>query len=174
MEDDAIAEASGELMIYLMCASCFRSGVGLSPRLGEGYSAALANTRGIRALILALGFVTRDATPQSWARTLRPRSPRWLRCHRLGLFGEGASEHDTDRVAAPQGACYQASYQRSGSLLASGCGQVVLALWKPSKRTMPGATGSLPGSISDISWSPDGGFLAVTAEDGSLAIYSCP
>ncbi len=66
------------------------------------------------------------------------------------------------------------AYQRSGSTLASGCGQGMLALWKPSKRESPDAIGFLKGSITDMAWSPGDSFLAVTAEDGSLAVYSCP
>jgi WD40 repeat protein len=66
------------------------------------------------------------------------------------------------------------AYQRSGSILASGCGQGLLALWKPSKRKIPDATSSLSAPITDLAWSPDDGFLAVTAKDGSVAVYSYP
>jgi WD40 repeat protein len=65
------------------------------------------------------------------------------------------------------------TYQRSGSVMASGCGSGQVALWKPSKRKIPDAIGSLPGAIIDLAWSHDDGLLAAAAEDGSVAIYDC-
>jgi WD40 repeat protein len=65
-------------------------------------------------------------------------------------------------------------YQHEGSVLASGCGEGRLALWKPSKRKTPDATGFLGAPITDLAWSPDDGLLAVSAEDGNLAVYLCP
>jgi WD40 repeat protein len=64
------------------------------------------------------------------------------------------------------------AYQRSGSVLASGCGSGQVALWKPSKRKTPDAIGSLPGEIIDLTWSPDDGLLAAAAADGSVAVYT--
>jgi WD40 repeat protein len=68
----------------------------------------------------------------------------------------------------------QLSYQRTGPVLVSGCGQGHIAFWEPSKRTIPDATASLPGAITKLAWSPDDELLAATAEDGSLAVYQCP
>jgi WD40 repeat protein len=66
------------------------------------------------------------------------------------------------------------AYQRSGPLLASACGEGRVALWKPGKQKMPEATSRLPGSVTDLAWSPDDSLLAVAGEEGSLAVYSCP
>jgi WD40 repeat protein len=66
------------------------------------------------------------------------------------------------------------AYQRAGSILASGCSQGQLALWKPSKRTEPDAIAELPAPVSGIAWSPDDSLLAAIAEDGSVAVHSLP
>lgn len=63
------------------------------------------------------------------------------------------------------------AYQKTGAVLASGCGAGHLALWKPHKRKTPDATGTLSASITDLAWSPNENFLAVTTENGDLAIY---
>jgi WD40 repeat protein len=66
------------------------------------------------------------------------------------------------------------AYQNAGGVLASGCDQGQLALWKPSKRKEPDAVAALPAAITGISWSPDDRLVAATAEDGSVAVFRCP
>jgi WD40 repeat protein len=66
------------------------------------------------------------------------------------------------------------AYQHAGGLLASGCHQGQLALWKPSKRTEPDAVAALPAAITGVSWSPEDRRVAAIAEDGSVAVFSCP
>ncbi len=62
-------------------------------------------------------------------------------------------------------------YQKAGAVLASGCGAGSIALWKPSKRKTPDAIGALAAPITDLAWSPEDNFLAVTTENGDLAVY---
>jgi WD40 repeat protein len=66
------------------------------------------------------------------------------------------------------------AYQNAGGVLASGCDQGQLALWKPSKRKEPDAVAALPAAITGISWSPDDRLVAATAEDGGVAVFRCP
>jgi WD40 repeat protein len=66
------------------------------------------------------------------------------------------------------------AYQNAGGILASGCDQGQLALWKPSKRKEPDAVAALPAAITGISWSPDDRLVTAAAEDGSVAVFRCP
>jgi WD40 repeat protein len=66
------------------------------------------------------------------------------------------------------------AYQRAGGVLASGCDQGQLALWKPSKRKEPDAIAVLPAAITGVAWSPDDRLFAAIAEDGSVAVFGCP
>jgi WD40 repeat protein len=66
------------------------------------------------------------------------------------------------------------AFQHAGGILASGCDQGQLALWKPSKRKEPDAVAALPAPITGISWSPDDHLVAAAAEDGSVAVFRCP
>jgi|ERR1700733_3576622 WD40 repeat protein len=66
------------------------------------------------------------------------------------------------------------AYQRNGGVLASGCDQGQLALWKPHKRRKPDAIATLPTSITGVAWSPDDRLLAAIAADGSVAVYNPP
>ena len=66
------------------------------------------------------------------------------------------------------------AFQRDAGILASGCDQGQLALWKPSQRKEPDAVASLPAAITGVSWAPDDRLFAAIAEDGSVAVYSPP
>jgi WD40 repeat protein len=66
------------------------------------------------------------------------------------------------------------AYQHAGGVLASGCDQGQLAIWKPSKRKEPDAIAQLPASITGVSWSPKDDLFAAISEDGSVAVYRLP
>lgn len=63
-------------------------------------------------------------------------------------------------------------YQKDGSLLASGCAEGKVAVWKPSKRNEPDMTAILGSPITDVSWSSGSRHLAVAAEDGRVVVFS--
>ncbi|HTF68447.1 MAG TPA: hypothetical protein VK638_37790 [Edaphobacter sp.] len=62
-------------------------------------------------------------------------------------------------------------YQSDGPLLASGCAEGRVAIWKPSKRDDPDMTASLGSPVTALSWSTASGHLAVATEDGSVVVY---
>jgi WD40 repeat protein len=62
-------------------------------------------------------------------------------------------------------------YQKDGPLLASGCAEGRVAVWKPSKRNEPDMTATLGSPITDVSWSNGSGRLAVAAENGKVLAF---
>ncbi len=62
-------------------------------------------------------------------------------------------------------------YQKDGPLLASGCAEGRIAVWKPSKRNDPDLTAYLEAPVTDVAWSLGTGRLAVAAEDGSVLAF---
>jgi WD40 repeat protein len=61
-------------------------------------------------------------------------------------------------------------YQSEGPMLASGCAEGRVAIWKPSKRDDPDTTATLGSPVTDLAWST-AGHLAVAAEDGSVVVF---
>jgi len=66
------------------------------------------------------------------------------------------------------------AYQHAGGVLVSGCDEGLIALWKPSKRSVPDAMTALPRAVSGIAWSPDDDLFAAISEDGTVAVYGLP
>jgi WD40 repeat protein len=62
-------------------------------------------------------------------------------------------------------------YQSDGPLLASGCAEGRVAVWKPSKRDDPDMTAKLDSPVTDLAWSTASGHLAVATEDGSVVVF---
>jgi len=62
-------------------------------------------------------------------------------------------------------------YQRDGSLLASGCAEGRVAVWKPSKRDLPDRTAQLAAPITDLAWCSGTGRLAAATEDGRVVTF---
>ncbi len=85
--------------------------------------------------------------------------------------GKGPANSKPASLNFHQSPLSRLAYQRSGSVLASGCAEGRIALWKPSKRKLPDSIGLLSGGIADLAWSPDDALLAAAAEDGSVAVY---
>jgi WD40 repeat protein len=64
----------------------------------------------------------------------------------------------------------QLAFQREGSLLASGCREGLVALWRPGKKDSPLATAHLGSAITQVQWSPCQRRLAVGAADGEIQV----
>ncbi len=65
------------------------------------------------------------------------------------------------------------AWQSSGPLLASGCEEGLVALWRPGGKTnLPIATDHLGSAISQIHWAPNDKSFLAASEDGSLSLYS--
>jgi WD40 repeat protein len=67
----------------------------------------------------------------------------------------------------------QVVYQRNGPLLASGCTGGRIAVWNPGKGKSkePIFTAALSSGVTQLSWSPDGEYLAAASEEGTPAVY---
>jgi len=65
-------------------------------------------------------------------------------------------------------------YQRSGSLLASGGGDSLIAIWWPEKQDRPLALGAVSAGhgVTKVCWSPDDRVLAVGGTGGEVEIFS--
>ncbi len=63
----------------------------------------------------------------------------------------------------------QLAFQREGSLLASGCEEGLVAVWRPGKSDDPLATAHLESAIGQLAWSPDHKILAAGAASGRVA-----
>ena len=68
----------------------------------------------------------------------------------------------------------QLKFQEEGGLLASGCDEGLVAVWRPGKDPKPLATAYLATGVSQLAWSPSGRRLAVGTEDGSVQILRAP
>ncbi|MFT4111293.1 WD40 repeat domain-containing protein [Silvibacterium sp.] len=64
-------------------------------------------------------------------------------------------------------------YQQDGPLLASGCAEGRIAIWRPSKRDIPDMTALVGSPITDVAWGVGGGLLAVGTEDGRVITFDC-
>ncbi len=64
-------------------------------------------------------------------------------------------------------------YQEDGPLLASGCAEGRLAVWRPSKRDIPDLTAHTGSSITDVGWCVDSSLLAAATEDGRVIVFNC-
>jgi len=62
-------------------------------------------------------------------------------------------------------------YQKDGPMLASGCAEGCVAVWRPSKRDKPDWTAHLGTPITDVAWSPGNDRFAVATEDGSVVAF---
>jgi WD40 repeat protein len=63
------------------------------------------------------------------------------------------------------------SWQAAGPLLASGCEEGLVALWRPGKDDRPLATDYLGAAISQLHWSPGDRYLLAASEEGDLRMY---
>ena len=68
----------------------------------------------------------------------------------------------------------QLVFQSEGNLLASGCDEGLVAVWRPGKEPRPLATAYLSSAISQLSWSPANRRLAAGTADGTLQILRSP
>jgi WD40 repeat protein len=85
--------------------------------------------------------------------------------------GKGPAGSKPDMLDFHMRLISELAWQTSGPLLASGCEEGLLALWRPGKGSKPLATDHLGAAISQIQWAPgDQSFLAAS-EDGSLNLY---
>ena len=62
-------------------------------------------------------------------------------------------------------------YQVDGSLLASGCAEGRVAIWKPSKLDLPHKAGHLTAPITDVAWCPGTNRLGAATEDGRVVAF---
>lgn len=62
------------------------------------------------------------------------------------------------------------AWQPNGALLASGCQEGLVALWRPGKQEQPVATQHFEAPITQLRWSADGRHLAVGTEAGVVAV----
>ena len=68
----------------------------------------------------------------------------------------------------------QLTFQNEGNLLASGCDEGLVAVWRLGKEANPLATAYLNGSIAQLAWSPSGRRLAVGTGHGVIQILRTP
>jgi WD40 repeat protein len=62
-------------------------------------------------------------------------------------------------------------FQKDGPLLASGCAEGRIGVWRPSKRDTPDATAYLGSPVTDVAWGPGTERLAVAVEDGRVVTF---
>jgi WD40 repeat protein len=62
-------------------------------------------------------------------------------------------------------------YQTDGPLLASGCAEGKIAIWKPEKRSLPDVTADMGAPITDLAWCAGMRHLAAATEDGRVAAF---
>jgi len=63
-------------------------------------------------------------------------------------------------------------YQKDGPLLASGCAEGRIAIWRPNKRKQPNMTTALDAPITDIAWSTGTTRLFAACEDGRVVAFN--
>lgn len=88
--------------------------------------------------------------------------------------GDGPEGTRPLQLDAHAGQLAALTFQRRGTLLASGCGDGLVAIWQVGKSKRPRATAQLGAAISMLAWSPDDALLAVATEDGHVAVYDAP
>jgi WD40 repeat protein len=64
-------------------------------------------------------------------------------------------------------------YQKDGPLLASGCAEGRLAVWRPSKRNIPDLIAHTGSPITAVAWCVDSSHLAAATEDGRVITFDC-
>lgn len=62
-------------------------------------------------------------------------------------------------------------YQQDGPLLASGCAEGRVAVWRPNKRNEPEKVAELASPITDLAWSPGMARLAAATEEGKVIAF---
>lgn len=65
----------------------------------------------------------------------------------------------------------QLSFQREGSVLASGCEVGLVALWRPAKSEEPLATAHMESGVGQLVWSPDNKHLAAGSALGRVVLF---
>ncbi|MCU0247346.1 MAG: hypothetical protein MUC42_12280 [Bryobacter sp.] len=68
----------------------------------------------------------------------------------------------------------QLAFQTEGSLLASGCQEGLIAIWRPGKEKQPLATAHLGSPVTQLAWSPSNKRLAAGSDEGLVAVYRAP
>jgi WD40 repeat protein len=63
-------------------------------------------------------------------------------------------------------------YQTDGSLLASGCAEGKIAIWRPEKRSLPDMTADFGAPITDLAWGAGTRHLATATEDGQVVAFT--
>ena len=76
-------------------------------------------------------------------------------------------EHHRDAIT-------QLAFQQGGSVLASGCGEGLVALWRPRNGTEAMGAGRLGSGIVRLAWSADGRWLAAGTEEGQVSVIPAP
>lgn len=62
-------------------------------------------------------------------------------------------------------------YQTDGPLLASGCAEGKIAIWRPEKRSLPDVTADMGAPITDLAWCAGTRHLAAATEDGRVVAF---
>jgi len=68
----------------------------------------------------------------------------------------------------------QLAFQFDGTLLASGCREGLVAMWRPGKEKSPLATTHLGAAVTQLAWSPSNKRLAAASETGHVAVLRHP
>jgi WD40 repeat protein len=68
----------------------------------------------------------------------------------------------------------QLAFQEEGTLLASGCQEGMVAIWRPGKENSALATEHLGSAITQLAWSPSGKRLAAATAEGNVAVFRAP
>ncbi|MBY0375158.1 MAG: WD40 repeat domain-containing protein [Bryobacteraceae bacterium] len=68
----------------------------------------------------------------------------------------------------------QLTYQSEGAILASGCQEGLVAMWRPGKEKQPLATAHLGSAITQLAWTPSNKRLAAGTAAGLVAVFRTP
>jgi WD40 repeat protein len=132
-------------------------------------------------------WITRTGTDlQMWGYPTKVRELAWDASSRYLATGGGSGITVWDcsgkgpegtrplQLEAHEGQLAALTFQRRNAVLASGCGDGLVATWSVGKSKRPLATAQFASGISQVAWSPDDRLLAVGTEQGDVAVFAAP